>query len=137
MFLIDTMVLSELRKRERNENVVRWISEQRSTNLFLSVVTIGEIERGIELQKKKDAEFATALTVWLDKVLTLYSERIIAIDLATSRRWGRLSASVGHDGADLLIAATAMEHGLTVVSRNIQHFEPMGVPVLDPFENKP
>lgn len=137
MFLIDTMVLSELRKRERNENVVRWISEQRSTNLFLSVVTIGEIERGIELQKKKDTELATALAVWLDKVLTLYSERIIAIDLATSRRWGRLSASVGHDGADLLIAATALEHGLTVVSRNIQHFEPMGVPVLDPFENKP
>ena len=137
MFLIDTMVLSELRKRERNENVVRWISEQRSTNLFLSVVTIGEIERGIELQEKKDTEFATALAVWLDKVLTLYSERIIAIDLATSRRWGRLSAVAGHDGADLLIAATAMEHGLTVVSQNIQHFEPMGVPVLDPFENKP
>ena len=137
MFLIDTMVLSELRKRERNKNVVRWISEQRSTNLFLSVITIGEIERGIELQKKKNTEFATALTVWLDKVLTLYSERIIAIDLATSRRWGRLSAVAGHDGADLLIAATAMEHGLTVVSQNIQHFEPMGVPVLDPFENKP
>ncbi|MCH7864623.1 MAG: type II toxin-antitoxin system VapC family toxin [Proteobacteria bacterium] len=137
MFLIDTVVLSELRKRERNKNVVRWISEQRSTNLFLSVITIGEIERGIELQKKKNTEFATALTVWLDKVLTLYSERIIAIDLATSRRWGRLSAVAGHDGADLLIAATAMEHGLTVVSRNIQHFEPMGVPVLDPFENKP
>jgi predicted nucleic acid-binding protein len=136
MFLIDTMVLSELRKRERNKNVVRWISTQRSTDLFLSVVTIGEIERGIELQKNNDTEFATALTVWLDKILTLYLERIIAIDLATARRWGKLSASVGHDGADLLIAATAMEHGLTVVSRNVQHFEPTGVSVLDPFENK-
>ena len=136
MFLIDTMVLSELRKRERNKNVVRWISTQRSTDLFLSVVTIGEIERGIELQKNNDTEFATAMTVWLDKILTLYLERIIAIDLATARRWGKLSASVGHDGADLLIAATAMEHGLTVVSRNVQHFEPTGVSVLDPFENK-
>ena len=136
MFLIDTMVLSELRKRERNKNVVRWISTQRSTDLFLSVVTIGEIERGIELRKNNDTEFATALTVWLDKILTLYLERIIAIDLATARRWGKLSASVGHDGADLLIAATAMEHGLTVVSRNVQHFEPTGVSVLDPFENK-
>lgn len=69
---------------------------------------------------------------WLDNVLRLYGERILAIDLSAARRWGRLSGALGHKSADLLIAATALEHGLTVVTRNVRHFEPTGVPVLDP-----
>ena len=69
---------------------------------------------------------------WLDSVLRLYGERILAIDLSTARRWGRLSQELGHHGADLMIAATALERGLTVVTRNFRHFEPTGVEVLDP-----
>ncbi len=133
MFLIDTVVLSELRKRVRNPNVVSWVHDQRSTDLYLSVVTIGEIERGIAQQHLKSQMFAEALTTWLDKVLLLYGNRILPVDLPTGRRWGRLSAAIGHDGADLLIAATALEHGLTVVTRNTRHFEPTGVLVIDPF----
>ncbi len=133
MFLIDTVVLSELRKRVRNPNVVSWVHDQRSTDLYLSVVTIGEIERGIAQQHLKNLMFAEALTTWLDKVLLLYGNRILPVDLPTGRRWGRLSAAIGHDGADLLIAATALEHGLTVVTRNTRHFEPTGVLVIDPF----
>ena len=132
MFLVDTDVLSALRRRERNPAIVRWMSKQRSTDLYLSVVSVGEIERGIARQERRDPVFARALSAWLDRVLRVYGERILAVDLATARRWGRLSGALGHESADLLIAATALEHGLTVVTRNVRHFEPTGVPVLDP-----
>ena len=134
MFLLDTDVLSALRRRERHPGTVRWVASQRTANLYLSVVTVGEIERGITQQKRRDPSIAQELAVWLDRVLAWYGDRILLVDTATSRRWGRLSATLGHDGADLLIAATALEHGLTVVTRNIRHFEPTGVSVVNPFE---
>ena len=133
MFLIDTVVLSELRKRKRDPGVESWISNQRSTDLYLSVISIGEIERGIAQQQRKHPNFAGQLVTWLDQLLMLYEERILPIDLSTCRRWGRLSAAIGHDSADLLIAATALEHGLTVVSRNVRHFEPTGVSLVNPY----
>ena len=132
MFLIDTDVLSALRRRERNPAIVQWLSDQRMADLYLSVVSIGEIERGIVRQQRRDPAFAQVLAAWLDSVLTLYGERILHVNLSTARRWGRLSGALGHEGADLLIAATALEHGLTVVTRNIRHFEATRVPVLDP-----
>lgn len=133
MYLLDTVVLSELRRRERDPRVVQWIATQRSGDLFLSVVTIGEIERGIEQQGNKNPAFATTLADWLDRLMHLYADRILPIDHAIARRWGRLSAQIGHDGADLLIAATALEHGLSVVTRNLRHFKPTGVEVIDPW----
>ena len=132
MFLIDTDLLSALRRRERNPGIVQWVSKQRTTDLFLSVVSVGEIERGIARQHGCDPGFARDLAGWLDSVVRLYGERILAVDLSAARRWGRLSGALGHESADLLIAATALEHGLTVVTRNVRHFEPIGVPVLDP-----
>ena len=137
MFLIDTDVLSALAKRRRNLNVERWIGRQRSSDLFLSAIVIGEIERGIALQRGKDPHFAEMLAGWLDQILTVYGDRVLPFDLASARRWGRLSAAIGHDGADLQIAATALEHGLTVVTRNVSDFEPTGVSVLDPFSSPP
>ncbi len=137
MFLIDTVTLSELRKRERDPAVVKWFERQRTTDLFLSVISIGEIERGIARQRTTDPGFAGALADWLDRVLTLYGERVVPFDLRTARRWGALSAARGNDGADLMIAATALEHGLTVVTRNVSDFEPSGVAVLDPFSRRP
>ena len=133
MFLIDTDVLSALRRRERSPDVVRWVSARRTTDLYLSVVSICEVERGIVRRQRRDPVFARVLAAWLDSVLVLYRERILAVDLSTARRWGRLCDALGHEGADLLIAATALEHGLTVVTRNVRHFEPTGVPVLNPF----
>ena len=132
MFLIDTDVLSALRKRKRHPEIARWVEAQRSADLYLSVMTVGEIERGIERQQRRDPVHAHALAAWLDRLLALYGDRILAVDLSAARRWGRLSHLIGHEGADLLIAATALEHGLTVVTRNVRHFEPTGVPVLDP-----
>jgi toxin FitB len=133
MFLIDTVTLSELRKRERNPAVVVWFEQQRMTELFLSVISIGEIERGIAQQQATDPGFAKSLAIWLDRVLALYGDRVLAFDLQTARRWGALSAALGNASADLMIAATALEHGLTVVTRNASDFEPTSVPVLNPF----
>jgi predicted nucleic acid-binding protein len=136
MFLIDTVTLSELRRRQRDPAVVAWFQRQRTADLFVSVISIGEIERGIARQLATDPAFAGALATWLDRLLALYSERILPFDLRTVRRWGALSAALGNDSADLMIAATALEHGLTVVTRNASDFEPAGVAVLDPFGHK-
>jgi predicted nucleic acid-binding protein len=139
MFLLDTVVLSELRKapRQRNGNLVHWMGGVTSQDLDLSVVTIGEIERGIERQRQVNLPFAESIASWLDVILRTYEGRILAIDVAVARRWGRLSQRIGNKGLDLAIAATALEHGLTVVTRNVSDFEPTGVAVLDPFKARP
>jgi predicted nucleic acid-binding protein len=137
MFLIDTVTLSELRKRERDPAVVAWFERQRAADIFLSVISIGEIERGIARQRAADPGFADVLASWLDRVLTLYGERIVPFDLGAARRWGTLRAALGSDSADLMIAATALEHGFTVVTRNVSDFEPTGAAVLDPFNRRP
>jgi hypothetical protein len=133
MFLLDTVIISELRKKRPDVGVLRWISSQQDSQLFLSVVTLGEIERGIEQQRSTAPDFADELTTWLENLTNLYAERILMITPVIARAWGRLSARLGNDGADLLIAATALVHGLTVVTRNTSHFEPAGISVINPF----
>ncbi len=135
MFLIDTDVLSALRRRDRHPEMVRWLQAQRTADLYLSAVTVGEIERGIARQQRRAPSFARELSLWLDRVLAWYGDRILDVDVPTARRWGRLSGDLGHDRADLIIAATALEHGLTVVTRNVKHFEPTGVPVFNPYDS--
>ena len=134
MYLIDTVILSELRKPKRDVRLASWIKKQRTSDLYLSVVTVGEVERGIVQQRTRDPDFATALASWLDRVLALYGERVLPFDLQIARRWGQLSAILGNDSADLMISATALEHGLTVVTRNVSDFEPTGVAILNPFD---
>jgi len=136
MFLIDTVTLSELRKRERDPMVVKWFERQRASDLFLSVISIGEIERGIARQRPTDRGFADALAEWLDRILSLYGDRIMPFDLRAARRWGALSSALGNDSVDLMIAATALEAGLTVVTRNVSDFEPAGAAVLNPFSRR-
>jgi predicted nucleic acid-binding protein len=133
MFLIDTDILSSLAKRRRDANVERWLTGQRAVDLFVSVVSIGEIERGIAKQRRRDPEHAVALEKWLDQVLSAYGERILPFDLAVARRWGQLSAKIGNDSVDLQIAATALERGLAVVTGNVSDFEPTGVRVVSPL----
>ena len=135
-YLMDTMVLSELRKKDRSESVVNWFHSCRGVDLFLSVVTIGEIERGIQQQQRKNPDFAFQLTQWLDGILLHYSDRILPVNVRIARRWGQLSAKIGNSGADIIIAATAIEHGLTIVTRNKKHFLPTGVSVTNPFTTR-
>ena len=134
MILLDTVVLSELRKREASPRVIRWLTGFRDSDLFLSVVSIGEIERGIEMKRRSDSAFAESLTRWIEDLLRLYGDRVLPVTPAVSRRWGILSARLGNDSADFLIAATALTHGLQVATRNIRHFTPTGVDVINPFD---
>ena len=136
MLLLDTDVLSALRRRDRNPGLVRWVEAQPTSDLHISVITVGEIERGITQQRRRNPTFAEELANWLGRVLFWYGDRVLLVDTATARRWGQLSANLGHNGADLLIAATALENGLTVVTRNVRHFEPTGVPTLDPLAGR-
>lgn len=137
MYLVDTVVFSELYKRRRHPAFVLWLSETPAETLFLSTVTMGEVERGVERQRSRDPAFAEALLGWLERSLDGYQDRILPVTTAIARRWGRLSARIGHEGVDLFIAATALEHGLTVATRNVRHFIPTGVAVENPFETTP
>src|SRR3974377_2003519 len=137
MYLLDTDVISELRRRRRNRNVVAWISNVSAADLFLSVVTIGEIELGIARQRVRNPSFAQDLTAWFEVTLRAYGERILPLTVGIARRWGRLAAQLGNKQLDLAIAATALEHGLTVVTRNVSDYEPAGVPILNPFNARP
>ena len=134
-YLLDTVLLSELRKPKPSRKVVRWIQAQKPETLFISVVSIGEIERGIEKVRKTDAAFAEDLALWLEALLRLYDAHVLPVSANAARLWGKLSARLGHDGVDLLIAATALVHGLTVVTPNARHFKPAGVAVINPFED--
>ncbi len=134
MYLVDTDVLSALRTPRRQVAVTQWVSARSNQDLHLSVISVGEIERGLAVAKRRDPTFANALEAWLKSVLRYYGANILPVDLSTARRWGRLTRAIGHGGVDLLIAATALERGLTVVTRNVRHFAPTGVPVLNPFE---
>ncbi len=134
MWLLDTMVISELRKRDPDPNVVIWLSSAPENSLFLSVVTISEIQRGIALQRGKDAPFAERLQFWLDEMMRNYGDRVLPVTPEIACRWGELTARVGHDGADVVIAATALQHGLSVVTRNERHFSQFSVPVINPYD---
>jgi toxin FitB len=139
MYLLDTVVLSELRKSpaRRNPHVVSWFASVSPDALFISAISIGEIERGIERQRSVDPAFAAALAEWLDVVLRNHGGRILPLGVDIARRWGRLSAAIGNNGIDLAIAATALEHGLMIVTRNVSDFAATRAVLLDPFQPRP
>jgi predicted nucleic acid-binding protein len=101
--------------------------------LFISVLTLGEIERGIAAKARSDQASAASLQGWLDGVLLSYVDRILPVTAGIARRWGRLADRIGDEGVDLIIAATALEQGLAVVTRNERHFRSTGVTVVNPF----
>jgi toxin FitB len=136
MYLLDTMVLSESIKRRPAPRVIAWLRGVAAADAFVSVLSIGEIERGIARARRQSDPFADQLMAWLGEILTAYGDRILVADVAVARRWGRLCEAIGHAGTDLLIAATALEHGLTVVTRNRRHFEPTQVAIFNPYEDR-
>ncbi|OLS42760.1 type II toxin-antitoxin system VapC family toxin [Rhodovulum sulfidophilum] len=133
MYLIDTNVISAVRRPDRAPQVRAWLAARPEPELFLSVITLGEIERGIRQQETRDPGFARDLRVWLDRTMLVFADRLLPFGAAEARIWGRLSAEIGHPGADLMIAATALHHGATVVTGNVSDFEPTGVPIENPF----
>lgn len=143
MYLIDTNVISAVSpNRPAPMALAEWMDAQ-SASLFLSVVTIAEVEDGLaKLRREKATRRSKDLTEWLDAVLHLYGDRILVFDTPTARLAGELSDRARGQGhapgfADIIIAATARQYALTILSRNVRHFEPLGVPVLDPFRGLP
>lgn len=134
MLILDTNVISALRRPERAPDVAAWLTRQDDNALFLSVVTLGEIERGIARQDRLDPDFARDLRDWLGRTVQLFSDRLLPVDAPSARIWGQLSARLGHGGADLLIAATALRHDAVVVTRNVADFEPTGCKIENPFD---
>ena len=132
IYLLDTNVLSALRRPERSPHVLRWLADKADDSLFLSVVTLGEIERGIAQQTQRDPTFASDLRTWLDRTVQLFADRILPFDADAARIWGRLSARIGNTGADLQIAATALSRDATVVTGD-RAFLATGARVVSPF----
>ena len=135
MYLLDTNVVSELRRFHPNPAVVRWVKQVDAEELFLSAVTVGEIQAGIEFTREQDVAKADELEAWLSAVLVSYN--ILPMNAAVFREWARLK----HRRSDTLIedamiAATAVVHRLTVATRNARDFEQLGVRLFNPFEHE-
>jgi len=132
VYLLDTNVVSELRKPKPHGAVLAWLEGVEDTQLHLSAVTIGEIQAGIEMTREQDETKASEIEAWLEMLASSYN--VLPMDAATFRAWAllmhRRSDTVYEDA---MIAATAKVHGLTVVTRNVADFKPFGVPILNPF----
>ncbi len=133
-WLLDTNVVSELRKGSRGDaGVVRWASG-RQDDAWLSVLTVGEIRRGIELRRRKDEVAARHLDVWLQGLLGAFESRILVVDARVAEVWGRLNVPDPLPTVDGLLAATALVHDLTLVTRNVEGIAGTGVRLLNPFD---
>lgn len=132
-WLVDTNVLSELRKGQRaNADIRSWFADAREEELFTSVLVLGEIRRGIESIRRRDAPSALALEQWLKRLATDFGDRVLPIDARVADRWGGLNVPDSIPTVDGLLAATALVHDLVLVTRNIRDVERTGVRVLDP-----
>ena len=132
MYLLDTNVVSELRRPRPHGAVLAWLQAVDDAQLFISAVTLGEIQAGIELTREQDTDKASEIEAWLDQVAAAYN--VLPLDAAAFREWARLM----HRRSDTLyedamIAATARVYGLTVVSRNVADFKALGMEAFNPF----
>lgn len=134
MYILDTNVISAVRRPDRAPQVAAWLLGRAEQDLFLSVITLGEVERGIRQQETRDPAFALDLRSWLDRTILLFSDRLLPFGAEDARIWGRLSADIGHAGVDLMIAATALHHGAVVVTGNVSDFAPTGAVTCNPFD---
>jgi predicted nucleic acid-binding protein len=133
-YLIDTNVLSELRRKAPDAGVVAWFAQRPASTLFLSVLTLGEIRKGIE--GLADASRRLALSDWLEAELpAFFTGHLLPVDAAVADRWGRLLATAGRPvpAIDSLLAATALHHDLTLVTRNVRDFTGFGLQLINPW----
>ena len=133
-YLLDTCAISEVVKAAPNRKVLEWINGQADVDLYLSVLTIGEIRKGIEGARATNPAAALKYEAWLDSLALLYGDRILPFDMSAAQTWGALLArSPTADVEDSQIAAIAQTRGMTVVTRNVTDFQRFGVPIHNPF----
>ena len=132
-FLLDTNVVSEIR-RGREANVAAWASDVAGADLYMSVLTLGEIRKGIERLRGRDPDQADVFATWLEQLRDHFADRILSIDDRVAEEWGRLNAPAERTTVDSLIAATARLHDLTVVTRNTSDFDGCDVLLLNPWQ---
>lgn len=130
-FLIDTNVLSELRRQ--SPQVRGWMAATPGIRLYCSVISLGEIEKGIERRRKPDPDFAARLDLWLATLCQEFGDRALPVTADIALVWGRIAAGRSRDTADALIAATAIVHGLTLVTRNSRDFEDLPLTLVNPW----
>jgi hypothetical protein len=139
MYLLDTNVVSELRKAKAgkaNGHVAAWAASVPLASLFISVITVQEIEIGVLLVERRDARQGTVLRTWLEKhVLSAFEDRVLAVETSVARRSATLHVPNPCPVRDSLVAATALVHGLTLVTRNVADFERTGVRIVDPWRS--
>jgi predicted nucleic acid-binding protein len=135
-YLLDTNVISETRKLRADHGVITLLSAADATKLFLSVLTLGELRKGVAAKRRADPVAADALAAWVDGIETTFADHVLPVDVATARHWGELSASWSIPVIDTLIAATAISHGLTLVTRDARDVRSTGVPLLDPWRKQ-
>ncbi len=133
-YLIDTNVISETRRKEPDENVIRWISNTPASALYLSVLTLGEIAKGVEMLAKRDLIAGQSLQRWLDDIKSYYQSHIVPVDAIIAERWGQLASRRSIAVIDGLIASTALVRGFVLVSRNIRDFEGLDIKLLNPWQ---
>jgi predicted nucleic acid-binding protein len=133
-YLVDTNIVSEIRKGRRcNPGVASWFAETSPAEIYLSVLTVGEIRKGIENIRRHDEATAEALETWLAQLVATNSDRILPVDEAIAEQWGRYNVPDPLPVVDCLLAATASVHGLTLVTRNLKDRQRTGVDCLNPF----
>ena len=135
MFLLDTNIVSELRKSKPHGGVVTWISAQDASALYLSAMTIAELQRGVEMTREQDADKADQIEAWLEQLM--FTGQVLAMDSAVCREWAKLMHRRSETLVeDAFIAATASVHRLVVVTRNVRDFKTLGMNTLNPFDRK-
>jgi hypothetical protein len=133
-YLLDTNFISETRKIRTNAGVMAFLSAADAAGLFLSVLTLGELRKGVEAKRRTDSVTAATLGAWVDGIETTFADRVLPVDAAAARLWGELSARRSLPVVDTLIAATAITRGLTLVTRNTRDVAATGAPLLDPWQ---
>lgn len=133
-FLLDTNVLSETRRKRPDEHVSAFLAAAEPSLLFLSVLTLGELRKGVALRRQSDPAIADRLAAWVDGLEFSYAEHILGLDMAVARLWGEWSAQRPRPVVDTLLAASAAVHGLSLVTRNIQDVQDLPVNVVDPWK---
>lgn len=136
-YLLDTNVVSEIRRRNASPHVLAWYESADSSDLFASVLMLGEVRRGIERLRRRDPSQAASLERWLHDLYASFADRIVHIDSEIAEEWGRIGADSPIPPEDGLMAATAKVRGMTLVTRNVAHVDRPGIRVLNPWEPPP